>query len=145
MIPQFEKEGYLPPGFHLTTIDEFEKRFAYTVWRKKLFDNLIKLIKDLKATGCKEIYIDGSFTTTKIIPGDMDICWEDTGLDYNKVKAIMPILFDFANKRQNQQLMYNADIFPAHSPATHTGILYINFFQTDKLTGNQKGIIKIII
>lgn len=145
MIPAFEKEGYLPPGIHLTTINEFEKRFAYNLKRKSLFKNLIRFISDIKATGCKAIYIDGSFTTTKLIPGDMDICWEDEGLDYDKVEAIMPILFDFANKRLNQQRLYNADIFPAHFHATNTGILYIDFFQLDKSTGNKKGIIKIII
>lgn len=57
----------------------------------------------------------------------------------------MPILFDFANKRANQQRQYKCDIFPAHFFADPSGTLYIDFFQKDKATNNPKGIIKIII
>jgi hypothetical protein len=102
MIPAFEKEGYLPAGIHVAMLDEVEARFASTIWRKELFTHLLKLIKDLKTIGCPAIYLDGSFTTTERIPGDMDICWEDVGIDYDMVEKMMPILFDFDNGRKNQ-------------------------------------------
>ena len=94
MIPEFEKEGYLPPGIHLTTIDEFEKRFAYTIWRKDLFSCLVRLIADLKRIGCIAIYVDGSFVTNKRIPGDIDVCWNNKEIDVDKAKSILPALAD---------------------------------------------------
>ena len=145
MIPAFTKEGYLPPDIHEVSLDEFEKRFAYTIWRKELFENLVRLINDLKNISCTAVYIDGSFTTIKRLPGDIDVCWEDTGIDYDMAEVIMPILFDFDNKRENQQRQYKCDIFPAHAIADRQGTLYIDFFQKDKATNNLKGIIKINI
>ena len=109
MIPEFEKEGYLPPGIHLTTIDEFEKRFVYSIKRKDQFSCLIKLINDLKSIGCKSIYIDGSFVTNKRIPGDIDICWDESGVDIDKAVALLPML----NDRKLQKSIYQADLFPA--------------------------------
>lgn len=48
MLPAFTKEGYLPPGIYEIELDELQQRFAYTPWRKELFDNLVRLINDLK-------------------------------------------------------------------------------------------------
>jgi hypothetical protein len=140
MIPAFEKEGYLPEGIHLARLDEVEARFSYGIRRIELFMHLLKLIKDLKTIGCPAIYLDGSFTTTKRIPADMDICWEDTGIDYD-----MPILFDFDDGRRNQQAKYKSDIFPANIIEGISEMLFLDFFQKDKATGNPKGIVKIII
>jgi hypothetical protein len=145
MIPAFEKEGYLPAGIHLATLDEVEARFSYGIERVKLFSYLLKLIEDLKSIGCPAIYLDGSFATTKRIPGDMDICWEDEGIDYDMVEEKMPILFDLEYPRQNQQDKYKADIFPANLPESGADMLFLEFFQRDKATGNPKGIVKIII
>lgn len=142
MIPAFEKEGNLPAGIHLATLDEVEARFSYGIRRIELFMHLLKLIKDLKTIGCPAIYLDGSFTTTKRIPGDMDICWEDVGIDYDMVEKTMPILFDFADGRRNQQLKYKSDIFPANIIEGDSGVPFLNFFQKDKETGNPKGIVK---
>ena len=145
MIPAFGADGILPPGIHTSTLDEFEARFAITVVRRMMFIKLKQLITDLREIGCTAIYIDGSFTTIKRIPGDMDICWEDRGIDYNLAFTKMPILFDFTNGRRNQQLTYNADIFPAHLMEGASGIYFIDFFQKDKATGNPKGIVQINI
>lgn len=145
MIPVFEKEGYLPEGIHLATLKEVEERFSYGVKRIELFMHLLKLVKDLKTIGCPAIYLDGSFTTTKRIPSDMDICWEDAGIDYDMVEEKMPILFDFDNGRKNQQSKYKADIFPANLIEGSIEAPFLDFFQRDKTTGSAKGILKIII
>lgn len=145
MIPEFGPDGALPPGIHITTLKEFEQRFSTTIVRRGMFIKLLKLIEDLRGIGCSAIYVDGSFTTTKRIPGDMDICWENTGVDSGVAFAKMPILFDFANGRRNQQMIYNADIFPAHLIEGASGMYFIDFFQRDKATGNPKGIVQIDI
>lgn len=145
MIPPFTKEGYLPSGIHETDLDELRQRFAYTIWRKELFENLIRLMNDLKSIGCTAIYFDGSFTTTTRIPKDIDVCWEDLGIDYDMAEAVMPILFDFDNNRENQQRQYKCDIFPAHYFESGKGVYFIDFFQLIKYTDDPKGIIKINI
>jgi hypothetical protein len=145
MIPAFTKDGYLPPGIHLADIHEFEQRFAYTIKRRKFFGNLQRLMTDLKTISCTSIYVDGSFTTTKRVPGDIDICWEDSGINYLFAENVMPILFDFDNGRENQQKEYNADIFPAHFIESGSGVLFIDFFQKVKYTDIPKGIIQLII
>lgn len=68
MIPSFSKEGFLPIGVHLASLNEFETRFAYTTWRRDLFQYLQKLIKDLRIISCKTIYVDGSYVTIKRLP-----------------------------------------------------------------------------
>ena len=145
MIPLFDSGGILPPGIHLASLEEFEGRFVYTIWRRQLFNCLLKLIEDLKNIGCRTLYIDGSFITNKRLPSDMDICWEDLGIDYAYVERVMPILFDLDYPRVNQHDLYKADIFPAHFLETGSGLYFINFFQKDKITGAVKGIIKIKI
>ena len=145
MIPLFGKEGFLPPGIHVATLYEFENRFANTVWRKGLFEYLIKLINDLRLINCQAIYVDGSYVTTKRVPSDLDICWDDSGMNYDYVEMKLPILFDLDYPRTNQQLIYRSDIFPAYLYEANSKKYFIDFFQQDKNTGLPKGIIKIEI
>ena len=145
MIPAFTKEGYLPQGIHTVSIKELESRFSTNIVRKDLFSHLIKLIEDLKLIKCSSVYIDGSFTTNKRSPNDVDVCWDNRGIDYNNAITILPILFDFSDGRRNQQAKYKCDIFPAYETEGATGILFIDFFQKDKATGNRKGIIEVKI
>jgi len=133
--------GTLPAGKYEMTIAEFETKFAYNITRKGLFNKLIKLIEDLKNIGCQTLYIDGSYVTNKVFPGDMDICWEMDGVDLAKAKPMLPALFD----RSLQKSVYGADIFPANIMERNSMKLFIDFFQTDKNTGQPKGIVKIKI
>jgi hypothetical protein len=145
MIPVFNEDGNLPAGLHLATLAEIEARFTDNLKRKRHFEYLKLLIDDLKAIGCKTIYIDGSFITNKVLPKDMDICWESTGVDLINTKIIMPILWDFSNARYEQQKKYHADIFPANCIEGASSLYFLDFFQFDKNTGKAKGIIKLEI
>ncbi len=142
MIPNFQGD-LLPIGEHETTLEEFEKKFVYNPKRQELFRGLKKLIDDLKVIGCKAIWIDGSFVTKKQLPKDIDICWDNAGIDFGFVKEIMPILMNDSPARLAQQNIYKADIFPAHIPEVSSKKFFKDFFQIDKNTGQQKGIIKI--
>lgn len=145
MIPDFDKEGNLPPGIYQATLSEIEAKFTSSLKRKGHFELLKQLITDLKAIGCKTIYIDGSFITKKALPNDIDICWENKGLNINTAKRIMPILWDFSNGRYEQQKKYHADIFPANCIEGSSSLCFLDFFQFDKHTGKAKGIIKLEI
>lgn len=145
MIPEFDDDGNLPAGIHQATLVEIEARFTYNVKRQEHIKYLKLLIKDLKTVGCKAIYIDGSFITKKALPKDMDICWENKGVDLINAKRSMPILWNFSNQRYEQQKMYHADIFPADCIEAASSLYFLDFFQFDKKTGERKGIIKLEI
>lgn len=83
--------------------------------------------------------MDGSYVTDKPNPGDFDLCWDPTHVNAHKLD---PVFLDFSNLRKNQKLKYGGEFFPSSAKAdgTHT---FIEFFQIDKETGLEKGIIRI--
>jgi hypothetical protein len=141
MIPDFDTDGNLPPGIHPATIEEVEAKFATNFKRKIIFDSLLRLIDDLRKIGCSNIFLDGSYVTTKNLPGDMDICWDNSGIDFDLTRQILPAIWN----RSLQKRIYQADIFPANIIERSSNKYFLDFFQCDKNTGNAKGIIKIEI
>jgi hypothetical protein len=141
MSLKFQDNGNLPKGIHIMTIDEFETEFGHNTHRKKLIQGLKIGIAELQDCGCVKIYIDGSFVTTKEIPGDFDSCWDDAGVDIKKLMSIYPSIVDFSDQRKNQKIKYYGEFFPAREKATPYDT-YIEFFQSDR-DGNPKGIIQI--
>ncbi|WP_316801426.1 DUF6932 family protein [Pedobacter frigidisoli] len=146
MIPDFTEEGFLPPGIHLSTIEKFQERFATNMVRKQIFAGLLRLMADLKRVDCKNIFVDGSFVTKKEHPNDIDVCWDDRGMDYDKVEAGLPILWDLTPPRKKQQTVYRADVFPAFIEERGSGKFFIDFFQQVKGEEHlKKGIIQLPI
>lgn len=143
MIPDFTKDGNLPAGIHTATINEINDRYAYNNVRRRHFEHLLLLIEDLRKIGCRNIFLDGSYITNKVLPGDMDICWDETDVDLDNAFFILPILWKMDFPRIEQQQIYHADIFPATLIESETQKLFIDFFQKDKTTNALKGIIKI--
>jgi len=129
----------LPPGIHDATMDEVEQRFATTIHRQILFDGFKRGAKALQAAGCKTIFLDGSYVTTKTTPGDFDACWDPSGVDLRKID---PVLLDFNNKRQNQKRKYGGEFFLSSAKADGVQT-FLDYFQVDKNTGKAKGVIRI--
>ncbi|MEI9941990.1 MAG: hypothetical protein WDO69_32655 [Pseudomonadota bacterium] len=140
MIPEFDELGRLPPGIHLATWDEIASRFGGSAWRSRLLAGLRAALLSLKGAGCGVAYIDGSFVTTKQMPGDFDACWDEVGVDPD---ALDPVLLDFKNKRAAQKAKFSGELFPASNFADHAGNSFLNFFQVDKANGDRKGIVAI--
>jgi hypothetical protein len=143
MIPEFVDVGgpwtVLPLGIHDANLQEVEERFATNEKRKKLFRGLVQACQLLKAAGCSTIYLDGSFTTSAPSPNDYDVCWNPIHVDESKLD---PVFLDFSNKRANQKKKYGGEFFPSTFKADGTN-LFIRYFQQDKHTGIEKGIIRI--
>lgn len=143
MIPEFNEEGNLPHGIHEASMDEVETRFGYNAKRQWLLEGLRVLIVDLKKSGCSRIFLDGSFVTKKDVPGDYDLCWSVEGVTEMSVDKR---LVDLSPQgRAIHATRYRGDIFPAEVPEGRSGKLFIEFFMTDKNTGNPKGIVSINI
>ncbi len=92
---------------------------------------------DLKHAGCKSAYLNGSYTTGKNHPEDFDACWDPTGVEPRKLD---PVLLDFSNKRSVQKKKYGGELFISSTYA-QLGITFLDFFQTDRFTGQRKGIL----
>jgi len=76
MIPEFDENSNLPLGIHGATWEEFVERFGITERRLLMIKGLKLAMESLKGAGCRTIYIDGSFITSKLKPQDFDACWE---------------------------------------------------------------------
>lgn len=138
MIPAFDKNGNLPPGIHTCTWSELEQRYAITPHRTLLLAGFCRAIDNLILAGCQNVWLDGSFITSKPVPGDFDACWE---LDNTDPDEIDPVLLDLSNRRATQKAKYQGELFPKDFYATPSGSRFIDFFQIDKDTHTQKGII----
>ena len=140
MIPEFDGGGLLPPGIHKVSWSEIVERFGGTGWRRRLLTGLRTAVDSLKHAGCETIYVDGSFVTRKEIPGDFDACWEVGGVDPT---ILDPVLLTFDPGRATQKAKYMGELFPASIIADEDGFSFLEFFQIDKETGQQKGIVAI--
>ena len=137
----FQANGNLLKGIHIMKIEEFEIKFGYNEHRKKLIEGLKRGIAHLKDCGCKTIFVDGSFVTTKEFPRDFDACWDANSVDIDKLKNQYETILDFSSERKNQKSMYFGEFFPSQINADPY-TLFIHFFQRDK-DNNPKGIVQI--
>jgi len=96
MIPEFDERGYLPPGVHVTTLDEVRQRFGNNIGRNELLANLNILLEVARRLGASRIFLDGSFVTDKETPGDID--------------AILVIPDEVNTASPEARVLYEADI-----------------------------------
>lgn len=95
----------------------------------------------LRAAGCNRVFLDGSFVTSKDMPGDYDVAWDLAGVDLRLLRSLEPLFFNFDNLRAAQRAKYHGEFFPSTQAADPSGTLFYEFFQIDKQTGGMKGIV----
>lgn len=143
VIPPFAATGNLPEGVHETEWDEVVARYGHTPHRLRLLAGLKEGLDALRATGCRRVYIDGSFISAKEMPGDFDACWESDGVDLVQLMVLAPTLFDFSEGRRAQKATFHGEFFPAEAVADLAGRSFIEYFQFDTQTGKPKGIVAV--
>jgi hypothetical protein len=134
MFPEFNENGYLPPGIHLATLTVIRKRYAYNQIRRRLFEGVEAMVFALRSAGCVDIYLDGSYITNKAEPADYDAVWEFKGVD----NTVDPILRDGTLEQIKRK--YFGDVF-CRIPEI-PALDYLECFQTDRF-GVPKGVVKI--
>jgi len=140
MIPTHDEQGNLPAGIHATSWQEFESSFSGSPHRRALLAGLREALGSLRDAGCRTVYIDGSFVTTKEEPGDFDACWEAVGV---VASSLDPVLLDLTPPRTAQKERFGGELFPASFVAEpESGALTLDFFQRDR-DGEPKGVIQI--
>jgi hypothetical protein len=145
LIPQFDGRGLLPAGVHSAVWEEVVGRFGWNERRRRLLGGLEEALKGpggLKAAGCRRVYLNGSFVSDKQQPNDIDVCWDVAGVEPD---TLDPVFFDFADGRAAQKARFGAEFFPASLPEGVTGRTFLEFFQTDRETGESKGIIELVL
>ena len=103
-----------------------------------LLRGLRAALEALQIAGCQTVYLDGSFVSSKLVPGDFDACWEEAGMDFDMLD---PVLLTFDADRAAQKAKFGGELFPASVSAGPGGSIFLEFFQSDKETGQPKGII----
>ena len=119
VMPNMNKMEYEPlynAGFNDISLDDIPNVFVEPFNPKDRREYLIKrfnvLLERFKETGLEaEVWIDGSFATTKPEPNDIDVIFF---IDGNKANALSPdkqkILIELSN-RQYSQIRYQCDVF----------------------------------
>ena len=100
MIPEWLKNGDLSPGLHFATWTEIEDRLAFNPRRRRLLAGFREACEQLRKAGCRLVYLDGSFVTTKDHPGDFDACWDIQNVDDEKLD---PVFWDFSQGPQRRK------------------------------------------
>ncbi len=90
--------------------------------------------------GCRLVYLDGSFVTSKEHPFDFDACWDVQNVDDEKLDAVF---WDFSQGRAAQKRRFLGEFLPAQLPEGATGRAFLEFIQVNKLTGEPKGVLAI--
>lgn len=144
VIPAFQSNGLLPPGVHWATLPEVKSRYCLNPHRNILYHGFLHGVDALAKAGCSTLYLNGSFVTEKDFPSDYDVCWETAGV---AGAALDPVLLDFSNGRAAQKAKFLGEFFPTHFLAESLPPfrVFMNFFQTDKDTGDPKGIVGIAL
>lgn len=139
MLVDFLPSGNLPTGVHEPEDwPEFVLRFGGNPTRLRQIEGLKEALRLLKDAGCQAVYVNGSFTTAKELPGDFDACWNLAGVDFNRVDDIF---FKLRHPRKEMKARFGGELFPASADAGN-GETFLEFFQHDR-NGTPKGIVKL--
>lgn len=119
-LPPFTATGVLPPGDYAPEASEFEVRFVdigESAIRKRIYSGWIRLRQALLSVGqavSARHLLDGSYTTSKPSPGDLDVAVElaITGEEYEQLlrshgHPALPLLAGPGSKPQ-----YDCDAYP---------------------------------
>ena len=132
----------LSPGIHELSFGAFFQEYGLNKRRKDLITGLLKAAAALKDCGCSILYVDGSFVSKKIDPGDYDACYDPSGMDFAKMFKKYPVFFDNSPGRKNLKLVYGGELFSTTALAAPPRSFFLEFFQRDR-DGWPKGIIKL--
>jgi hypothetical protein len=155
MIPVFNDEGNLLPGLYTPHLSEFKDRFVSdypdSKTRISIFSDYINYCNQIiNFEIASKNWVDGSFTTYKTDPGDIDIVVHYDALKLNSLQnreSIKDLFLDQLNARKKFQChTLTVPIYPKHDPRyILTFISYNkwkNWFSQDKITHKPKGLIE---
>jgi len=115
-----DDQSLFDPGFHDLPFDGIAKRlwslfvepFDRSRRREYLVRRLVAYLSDLRDTGMSfEIWVDGSFTTTKASPNDVDVVVFYSHNEYNSLSSAGKQLFDRLTDAAIVRSGYDCDVY----------------------------------
>lgn len=134
--------GLLPPGTHLATWRELVVAFGGGNFKRKQLVEGLEAVRDrLYEAGVTTMWIDGSFTTNKLRPGDVDVVYVPPS---NADIAAHDILDP--RRRGYYKSLYRIDLwrFPSPQPAGPLRTVTIKQYFEVTRDGTPKGIVELI-
>lgn len=114
MIPNFNEKGYLPAGLHQATLDEFKNRFVTeptSETRANIFRGYLNYLSELEPLRVTiKQWVDGSFTTAKQNPSDIDLVtqWDGAKVDHDPQ---IQIKLNSLLNQHDIKIKYNCDVY----------------------------------
>ena len=108
--PPLDARGLLPVGRHVCTLDEIHAAFCWDAHRLSLWNGLIEFLKVLtRESMVFPIGVDGSFTTDKERPADIDVV-----LDLRRAPEVAQVrgVLWFRQRRAEFRDNYHIDFCP---------------------------------
>lgn len=115
MIPNHHPTtGALPPGDYQATWKEVTQRYGRGVRRRKILQNLDHILDSLyEEMEVIDVYLDGSFTSDKERPSDVDVIIN--------VRGTIPDRWTDRNKHQDRKKKWMVDLWFWPSLGAHGG------------------------
>lgn len=109
-IPPLDAYGLLPAGEHPATLTDIAAAFCWSAWRADLWQDCCLFIDWMRAQNALPdvIYIDGSFSTDKPVPGDIDVVFDLTSAPLDVAKNAV---FLFGCQRAAIKQQYHVDFW----------------------------------
>jgi hypothetical protein len=146
-IPPLTDEGYLPAGVHDCTMDEVDERFARfqrTDRRIRLFEKLVRYVKEVRSTGMVlELLIDGNFTTAKDEPEDIDLILV-LNPDHDFAAELRPFEYNaLSKKRVRQNYRFDMVAVARGSPDHDKALAFFQQIRESEFI--RKGILRVVL
>ena len=129
-IPPLTHEGILPEGVHDCTLTEVGEAFGVSDPQRQRLWAAFPVFLDWarRLPGATFVWIDGSFVTDKVDPGDIDVILE-TLLDSAEA---LPFVLTVMAERAHQKQHHGVDALPSWpgiAPLTDLGLPVVEAFQ----------------
>lgn len=136
MSLNFNSQGFLHETI-LLSYEEFQYHFGTNSRRMDQINNALPFFRLFHSCGCQTVYVDGSFVSKKKYPEDIDLCFDLTGVNAEKIEEVFPQFFD-----PNALGAIRRDLFCHILHFNDTNRYLYNLLQTDR-AGNFKGFVKL--
>lgn len=140
-IPPFNQHGLLPSGIHPASLGELVEKLGFSSKRQDLIEQGLKpVLERLKELGVREVYLNGSFTTSKPSPDDID------GYVLTTVGAALET--EVIENYEKWRVTYQVDLWPAYADEPgemSQGWWQEHFGHTKEQPPKAKGIVKLTL
>jgi len=144
-IPNFDENGFLPEGIHDCSLDEIVDRFGIfqtTDHRYRLCEQLQEFLTEIRSTNfVVAVIINGSFTTSKHVPNDVDLIVV-LSKDHDFNAELRPFEYNVLSRRRVRK-RYSFDVLVARDNSIEYREYSDYFQQVRGQPENRKGVLRV--